>query len=32
MAPVLSEISDFTPCMHAKTDFLHGKYADKTDC
>jgi len=29
--PVSSKISDFTPYMHAQTDILHGKYADKTD-
>ena len=29
--PASSEISDFTPCMHAQTDILHGKYADKID-
>ena len=28
---VSSEISDFTPCMHAQTYVLHGKHADKTD-
>ena len=29
--PVLSEISDFTPCTHAQSSILHTKYTDKTD-
>jgi len=28
---VSSEISDFTPCVHAQSEILHIKYADKTD-
>jgi len=28
--PVSSEISDFTPCVHAQSDILHIKYAEKT--
>jgi len=27
LAPVSSEISDFTPCAHAQSDILHIKYA-----
>jgi len=30
-APVSSEISDFTPCMHEQGNILHTKDADKTD-
>jgi len=29
--PVLSEISDFTPCVHAQSTILYIKYAEKTD-
>jgi len=29
--PVLSEISDLTPCPHAQSNILHIKYAEKTD-
>jgi len=28
---VSSEISDFTPCMHAQSNLLYIKYAEKTD-
>jgi len=31
LVPVSSEISDFTPCAHAQSDFQHIKYAEKTD-
>jgi len=29
--PVSSEISDFTPCVHAHSNILRIKYAEKTD-
>jgi len=29
--PLWSEISDFTPCTHARSNLLHIKYAEKTD-
>jgi len=31
VCPVSSEISDFTPCMHAQSNALHIKYAEITD-
>jgi len=30
-SPVSSEISDFTPCVHAQNNIKHIKYAEKTD-
>jgi len=30
-SPVSNEISDFTPCVHAQSNILHIKYAEKTD-
>jgi len=29
VAPVSSEISDFTPCTHAQSNILHTKYVEK---
>jgi len=29
--PVSSEVSDFTPSAHARSDILHVEYAEKTD-